>query len=180
MCLQCERPARGLTRRAFVAAATATGFVCLAASARASAGALDLPKPKPMDACPVCGMLVASYPYWIATVLFSDGSADHFDGAKDLFKYLHDMPKYARGRTKDAITAIGVTDYYAPDQRIDARAAIYVVGSDVLGPMGHEFVPLADAADAAEFMKDHKGKRTLKFEEATLALALALDESRFE
>ena len=180
MCQECEKPVHGLTRRAFVTSATTAGLLCLGVPARAGAEALELPKPKPMDACPVCGMLVAPYPYWIATVLFSDGSADHFDGAKDLFKYLHDMPKYARGRTKDAIRAIGVTDYYTPDQRIDARAAIYVVGSDVLGPMGHEFVPLADAADAAEFMKDHKGKRTLTFEEATLALALALDESRFE
>jgi nitrous oxide reductase accessory protein NosL len=39
------------------------------------------------------------------------------------------------------LEAIGVTDYYRV-QRIDAHKAYYVVGSDVLGPMGHELIPL--------------------------------------
>ncbi|HHH40277.1 MAG TPA: nitrous oxide reductase accessory protein NosL, partial [Sedimenticola sp.] len=58
---------------------------------------LALPKPGPRDTCPVCGMFVAKYPEWVATVLYRDGHAHHFDGAKDLFKYLHDMPRWAPG-----------------------------------------------------------------------------------
>ena len=60
------------------------------------------------------------------------------------------------------------------------RGRWYVIGSDVLGPMGHEFVPLASRAEAEEFMRDHKGKRTLAFAEITAEWAEKLDQARFE
>ena len=41
--------------------------------ARAGAAAVDLPAPGPRDICQVCGMFVAKYPDWIATILFADG-----------------------------------------------------------------------------------------------------------
>jgi nitrous oxide reductase accessory protein NosL len=147
--------------------------------AYAGAKTVKLPAPKPTDTCPVCGMFVAKYPYWIATVLFKDQHADHFDGAKDFFKYLLDMKKYARGRTRDQIAAMGVTGYYDP-VRLDAKEAYFVIGSDVLGPMGHELVPLVDEAEAKEFMKDHKGKRILRFSDVSTKLLTGLDESKFE
>ena len=55
-----------------------------------------------------------------------------------------------------------------------------MIGSDVLGPMGHELVPLADAADAAEFVRDHRGKRVLRFGEVTRELTERLDRGRFD
>ena len=147
--------------------------------AYASAAPIDLPAPGPRDTCPVCGMFVAKYPEWIATVLFADGKADHFDGAKDFFKYLADLEKYAPGRSLSEITGMGVTDYYSV-KRIEAKSALYVIGSDVLGPMGHELIPLASDADAADFMKDHAGKRMLGFKDVTMPLLVGLDEGRFE
>ena len=48
---------------------------------------------------------------------------------------------------------------------MDARKVFFVLGSDVYGPMGVELVPLASEKAAKEFMKDHKGKRVLKFNE---------------
>ncbi len=140
---------------------------------------LDLPKPGFRDACPVCGMFPEKYPDWVATVLFKDGYADHFDGAKDLFKYLHDMPKYASGRKPEQIAAIGVTGYYAAEM-IDARQAIYVIGSDVLGPMGHELVPHPDMYDADAFFVDHAGVKMVRFDETTTAMMRGLDEGRFD
>lgn len=136
------------------------------------------PMPGPHDACPVCGMFPHRYPDWIATVLFKDGHADHFDGAKDLFKYLLDMEKYASGRKAEEIVRIGVTDYYATEL-IDAKSAYYVIGSDVLGPMGHELIPHPDAFDTKEFAKDHFGKRVLRFDEITMEILLGLDRGEF-
>lgn len=147
--------------------------------ASAWAEPLQLPTPGPRDTCPVCGMFVAKYPDWIATVLFADGKADHFDGAKDFFKYLAEIGKYAPGRTIADIAGMGVTDYYSV-ARIDARTALYAIGSDVLGPMGHELVPLMTEADATEFMTDHVGKRLLRFDEVAMPLLIGLDEGRFE
>jgi nitrous oxide reductase accessory protein NosL len=64
-------------------------------------------------------------------------------------------------------------------QRIEARQAYYVIGSDVLGPMGHELIPLENQADAEEFLHDHGGTRILRFKEVTLPLLLGLDKGRF-
>ena len=158
-------------------------FACLEVPAEAAetdrAEALDLPKPGERDLCPVCGMFVAKYPYWIATVVFRDGKIEHFDGAKDLWKYLLDLPRWAPGRARADIVKIGVTGYYE-GARIDATRAVYVVGSDVYGPMGHELVPHPDEADAKEFLADHKGRRILRSADLTLRLLEALDDGRFE
>ncbi len=182
MCNSCQQQRRGLTRRSLILRVMPTVLAVsgmLPRLAFAGAAAVNVPAPKPEDTCPVCGMFVAKYPYWIATVLYKDDHADHFDGAKDFFKYLLDMKKYARGRTREQIAVMGVTGYY-DTQRIDARQAVYVIGSDVLGPMGHELVPLADDAEAKEFLGDHKGRRSLRFGDVTMALLDGLDQGKFE
>ena len=115
----------------------------------------------------------------MATVLYRDGHAHHFDGPKDLFKYLLDLDKYAPGHRRADIAAIGVTEYYGLT-RIDAQAAWYVIGSDVVGPMGHELIPLRTHEEAEEFQRDHHGKRLLCFDEVTGPLLLQLDQVRFE
>jgi copper chaperone NosL len=140
---------------------------------------LTFPDPKPRDLCPVCGMVVSKYPPWVATVVYRDGHAHHFDGAKDMFKYLFDVPRYAKGHRAQDIARIGVTEYYEV-KRIDARTAWFVIGSDVLGPMGHELIPLASRADAEEFMRDHQGKRILRFDEVKRDLPGKLDAGRFD
>ena len=140
---------------------------------------LDLPEPQATDTCPVCGMFVAKYRPWAATVLYRDGHAHHFDGSKDMFKYLHDMPKWAPGHRVEDIERIGVTEYYGLT-RIDAHQAYYVVGSDVRGPMGHELIPLQSEEDAQEFMQDHAGKRILRFDQIDSELLHKLDRGLIE
>ena len=138
-----------------------------------------VPKPGAMDLCPVCGMLVAKYPNWVAVVVYKDGHAHFFDGAKDLFKFI-DMPqKYVPGHRRDMIAGMWVTEFYGLT-RIDARKAYYVIGSDTLGPMGNEFVPLESEADARDSLKEHKGKRIVTFEQATPEMAIRLDQGKFD
>jgi len=144
----------------------------------ASAQALVVPKPGPRDLCPVCGMLVSKYPNWVATVHYRDGHAHHFDGAKDMFKYLADLPKYAPNHRRQDIVTIAVTDYYNL-QKIDAKQAFYVIGVDVFGPMGHEFIPLATRTDAEDFLREHKGKKILRFDEVKPDLPARVDDGKF-
>jgi nitrous oxide reductase accessory protein NosL len=131
-----------------------------------------------MDLCPVCGMLVSKYPNWAATLVWADGRAAHFDGAKDLFQYLANLKKYAPGRRAETISAMVVTEFYDL-KRIPAKTAYYIIGSDVKGPMGHEFVPLATRADADEFLEEHKGKRILQFDQVTAEIIDQVDRGRF-
>lgn len=132
------------------------------------------PKPTARDKCPVCGMFVAKYPDWLTAVRLRDGSHIFFDGAKDMFKYLHNPKKYDPARRWEDIEAATVMDYYGLAW-IDARKAWYVLGSDVYGPMGRELIPLEREADAREFMKDHKGTRIIRYIEATPEVIRTLD-----
>jgi nitrous oxide reductase accessory protein NosL len=153
-------------------------LVMMTISATTLGEPVSVPDPGMRDTCPVCGMFVAKYPEWTATVLYKDGHAHHFDGAKDLFKYLLDLSRWAPGHEAVDIAAIAATDYYSLE-RIAARSAWYVVGSDVLGPMGHELIPLRTKEDAEEFMDDHAGRRILRFDEVTPQLLRDLDAGRF-
>jgi nitrous oxide reductase accessory protein NosL len=159
--------------------AVSTVVLLLAGVLQLGPAAREVPKPGQRDTCPVCGMFVALYPEWVATVVYRDGQAQHFDGAKDLFKYLLELAKYAPGHQVAEIDAIVVTDYYSVAP-IDAHTACYVIGSDVLGPMGHELIPLATREDADEFIGDHGGRRVLSFDEVGLPLLLNLDRGRFD
>jgi copper chaperone NosL len=140
----------------------------------ASPAEIGMPKPAAGDKCPVCGMFVAKYPDWMAAIRFRDGSHVFFDGAKDLFKYLHDLKKYDPARSPQDIHVVVVMDYYGLTW-IDARKAWYVLGSDVYGPMGRELIPLKEEAEAREFMKDHRGVKIIRFADATPGVVKTLD-----
>lgn len=153
---------------AFVAA------VVLLNAVPGSAAEPAAPKPSDKDKCPVCGMFVAKYPDWVAAVAFKDNTLRYFDGPKDLFKFLLDLKQYAPGKGQSDIDSISVTDYYAVRQT-NGRTAFYVLGSDVHGPMGKELIPFAVEADAREFLKDHRGRKILRFNEITRVVIKELD-----
>lgn len=117
----------------------------------------------PETRCPVCGMLVAKYPLWQAQVRLSDGSGASFDGVKDMAAYIF-TPQAFAAKEGAVVTAIAVKDYYS-QRWIDGKAAWYALGSDVLGPMGHELIPFAERSQAETFLKDHRGTRLLAFAE---------------
>ncbi len=129
--------------------------------------------PSARDKCPVCGMFVAKYPDWVAVLRFKDGSALHFDGPKDLFTAYLDLRRYAPGRSPADVAAIEVKDYYSL-RVVDGFKAVFVIGSDVTGPMGRELVPFGDAGDAEAFLKDHHGRRSLRFGEVTASVLRTL------
>ncbi|CAA7617892.1 Lipoprotein involved in nitrous oxide reduction [Candidatus Terasakiella magnetica] len=144
-------------------------------AAKVEAGEVVVAPPGPNSVCPVCGMFVAKYPEWVAAVVFKDGHTHYFDGAKDLFKFVREVGKFDSGHSAADIATVAVTDYYGV-RTLDARGALFVFGSDVLGPMGHELVPLASRQDADEFMGDHKGKRILTFDEVSAEILKGLDK----
>ena len=127
------------------------------------------PPPGPKDRCAICGMFVAKYPAWVATIVTAGGARHCFDGPKDLFRFL------AREKgAEDPQTEIWVTDYYTT-KPVKARGAVYVRGSDVMGPMGAELVPLASPAHAESFRADHGGEAPLAFDAIDEAVLRALE-----
>lgn len=118
--------------------------------------------------CANCGMLTGKYPSWEQQVIFSEGDTLWFDGARCMFKVLLDSAQKNINPQK-----ILVKDYYNQEY-VDGKSAFYVIGSDVLGPMGHELIPFKSAKAAKEFMSDHKGKTIFFFDEVDKALVKAL------
>jgi copper chaperone NosL len=158
--------------RLLALAATAC-FLMLTAALGLAAQKPGSPVPKEAK-CPVCGMLVAKYPNWNASVGYRDGTTAYFDGPKDLFNYYLNPQKYDPAKKRADIVSITVKDYYSLAS-IDARQAYFVVGSNVLGPMGKELIPFARKADADAFLADHQGRRELRFSEVTPALLKTLE-----
>ena len=154
-------------------ASWAAAVLLLLATAGPGSGQ-GLPKPGPKDKCPVCGMFVAKYPDWTASVRFAGGEQAFFDGVKDMLKFTFNMGRYAPGKTPADVAAVQVTDYYALEP-VDGRTAFYVVGSDVFGPMGKELIPFAQRAQAEEFLKDHKGRAIYTWSELAPDLIKTLE-----
>lgn len=119
--------------------------------------------PGPQDRCAVCGMFVAPYANWVAVVEFRDGSRAFFDGPRDMFVYFFGLPKYKSGAKTEDVAAIYVTEYYTT-RRLKAEDVCFVVGSDVMGPMGNELVPVQGRDNAATFRRDHGGTKIMQFD----------------
>ncbi len=130
--------------------------------------AADPPKPLEGDRCSVCGMFVYKYQSWIATVVFNDGTHAFFDGPKDMFRYMNAVEKFNPGMSAVDVAQVYVTDYYTT-KVVKADEVFFILGSDVMGPMGEEFVVVSNEEDARSFMKDHGGDTMLRFDQVTPA-----------
>jgi copper chaperone NosL len=117
------------------------------------------------DRCSVCGRFVAKYENWIVQARFADDRVMFFDGVKDMMVFYFNPRKYSDKEQQD-IKEIWVKDYYSLGW-LDGRKALYVIGSDVYGPMGKEFIPFDNRESAENFLRDHQGREILQFEEIT-------------
>ena len=145
---------------------------CLAAISFAAEPKDSAPPQK--EKCPVCGMFVSLFPDWNARIELKDSTHATFDGAKCMFKFYLDIEKYHPRKNKNDVTGISVKDYYSKAS-IDALLAYHVIWSDVYGPMGHEPIPFEKEADAKQFLKEHKGKKILRFNGINSKLIRSLD-----
>lgn len=152
-------------KNSVIAALLALALFCAASPTPALA--TEPSRPGPKDRCPVCGMFVATYPNWTSTILIKDGIQVFFDGPKDMFVYFFDLGKYAPGKSAAGIQGLYVTEYYST-RLLDAKKVFFVLGSDVMGPMGPEMVPVADLARAKTFLRDHHGKTIRRFDGSAL------------
>jgi len=122
--------------------------------------------------CPVCGMFVHKYPKWAAMIVVGQ-KRYYFDGVKDMMKYYIFDGDFLYDRK--AIQSIVVSDYYTLEQ-VNAKEAFFVLDPDVYGPMGRELVAFASKEKAQTFLKEHHGKKLVRFEEITDRMVMQLDQ----
>lgn len=130
------------------------------------------PAPGQQDRCPVCGMFVAPYPNWLAVAEMSGGSYHYFDGPKDLFRFFFAVDSYLPGKSRDDIVQLWASEYYST-RLTPIEELFFVSGSDVLGPMGEELVPVAGKENAEAFLRDHGGTKILRFDGQDLVEVIA-------
>ncbi len=127
---------------------------------------------KSKERCPVCGMFVAKYADWVVQIRLKDGKGLFFDGVKDMLAFYFNPEKYG-SHDRESIEEIWVKDYYSLEW-IEAGKAFFVTGSDIYGPMGHEFIPFSSEKAAESFKNDHKGDSVLPFDKITESMVEAL------
>lgn len=114
--------------------------------------------------CDLCGMRVESESGWRAGGKNADGETLAFDTPKCLFRLHHE-----RGGVREP----WVIEYYSQARR-PARELLFVLGTDLMGPMGRDLVPVAGQEAAERMKRDHGGDRILTFDDVTAEIAAAL------
>jgi len=115
------------------------------------------------DRCPVCAMKVAKHRPFVSAIQLDDKTTYYFCGTGCMIRsWLH--PEIFLGVDKVDLRRPVVREYFTGHD-IDARDAIWVAGSDVIGPMGSALVPLKDEVSLKVFKQRHGGKTTFRLKE---------------
>jgi nitrous oxide reductase accessory protein NosL len=168
--------ARGRTA---VVVADPSDEICLVAPSIAydPASGLDrlAARPVPPEArCPVCGMFPARAPRWAAQVIYRDGDAHFFDSPLSLHLFLQDVPRHARGRSRDDVAAMYVSDRDGSGW-IAAQGAYYVAGSSDPGPMRAGNLPAFATLAGAQAFTAARGGRVVGAAQIDAAMLRVLD-----
>jgi nitrous oxide reductase accessory protein NosL len=115
---------------------------------------------KKEERCKNCGMRIDPTSPWRTELVLDDGSVAQFDTPRCAFQ------SWRSGKT--SAKTLRAQDYYDRQMR-DAGSLRFVVGGDVIGPMGPDLVPV-DPARASKFIQDHGADRALRLEEVTTAV----------
>lgn len=113
---------------------------------------------KKEERCLHCGMKIDPKSSWNAQLIGMDGKAVPFDTPRCAFTYWRSGKMQAKG--------IQATDYYDHQLR-DGAELMFVVGGDVLGPMGPDLVPV-DSPRARKFIQDHQADKAFAAENVTM------------
>jgi len=110
--------------------------------------------------CPLCGMYPARYPHFNCQIVFKDGSYEAFDSAVGLLVYLHFPDK--TGIQPKPVAGIYFKGYLKANW-LEADKSFFVTGSEIMGPMGVEFLSVESEQAAEELKKQEKGKDIIYF-----------------
>ena len=122
----------------------------------------------PDDRCPACGMRPIKHPKFSCAIQLADHRTFYFCSPGCLLRAWvrpQVMMSVAARHVKCAV----VREYFS-GRPVDAHTVTWVVGSDVVGPMGPAIVPLAGDRHLAAFIRRHGGRHTFQLSRLSLAL----------
>jgi hypothetical protein len=116
---------------------------------------IDVEKKSGNEKCVWCSMSISKYPLFRTAKRVGADFSDVSCSPRCLF-----FAKESQKLPSDG--SYYFTEYYSKSL-LAGDKLFFVQGSDVVGPMGAELIPLKDSLSAVEFMNDHKGKKILRF-----------------
>jgi len=150
-----------LSRRGFlvssVLSATVVGAVTLSGCKDKASGQQGQTQQGAATRCKHCGMKIDPTSAWRAELVAADGSVLAFDTPRCA------LTQWRTGKSQ-AVT-LRVQEYYERKWR-NADELRFVLGGDVVGPMGPDLVPV-DPSRATKFIQDHGADRALRLDEVT-------------
>lgn len=130
----------------------------LLAACSQSTAPVSAVEPAAGTACALDGMTLADYPGPKAQIVYADGTRDFFCDTVEMFAMLL-KPENRRRVTAVYTQDMAKTEWRHPQGAwIDARSAVYVVGSTQRGSMGPTFAAFAARPAAEAFARENGGK----------------------
>ncbi|MGV8899855.1 MAG: nitrous oxide reductase accessory protein NosL [Burkholderiaceae bacterium] len=115
-------------------------------------------EPTSETACELDGMILKDYPGPKAQIHFTEGKPEFFCDLIEMFSMVL-APEQMRPVAAVFVQDMGKTPWERPDGNwIDAKSAVYVVGSKKLGSMGSTFGSFSSMQDAEAFVKKEGGE----------------------
>jgi nitrous oxide reductase accessory protein NosL len=108
--------------------------------------------------CKHCGMKIDPASPWRADLVAADGSTTSFDTPRCA------LTSWRSGKSQ--ASTLKVQDYYDRRWR-SADELRFVIGGDVVGPMGPDLVPV-EPSRVTKFIQDHSADRALRLDEITM------------
>ncbi len=139
-----------------------------------NAGGIKLLSPHSID--PVYQLPLSKYKKFICQANLKNGKTMQFVSVKSMLQvYYHQgyfiYNKYMDSKFKDMF----VQDYLTVE-KINAKKALYVFGSRLVGPHGDDLIPLKDRASVKLFNIKFGGTRTMNFSKLSVGLIKYLDQ----
>ena len=124
---------------------------------------------------PMFGISLDKYPKWHCEALLENGHKATFISVKSMMQvYLHQDYFLKRHLLEDKIDKMYIKDYLT-QEKADAKQALYVFGSRIIGPHGDDLIPFASESNAKLFMMKHGGTKLLPYSRITAGLLRYLD-----
>lgn len=137
---------------------TCMGVLILLGACTQDVSHLGAQEPVDDTACVLDGMLLKSFAGPKAQIVYADGKPDFFCNVMELFDHIFSLQSKRRVVAMYVQDA-GKIDWEHPDANwIDAKTAIYVVGSKKAGAMGATFGTFSTMQSAENFVKAEGGK----------------------
>ena len=148
-------------------------FSFLLFSALAWSGGITLQDQNATD--PIYRLPMKEYPKWLCEAKLKDGKTAQFVSVKAMMQVFQNQDYFLKRKLLSApIEAIYVQDYIS-GEKIDARKAVYLFGSKIVGPHGDDLIPFSSEENAKLFEMKNGGTKILPYERLTKGLIRYLD-----